>query len=180
MACIPIWVVHSCSKAKNKISSLMVFIKKLNHSRKRLAANCGCHCSWWRRHCYGWNKDTWVIFVSFSSDFLIFYSLQATLCHYEYDCLHYRNPNSKDGGVEWPRFDPRIRQFLEMRSPVRPGTDIFFKHFKMWLEKLSALMVWWFRLWCHQNRRQKVFYRGALHLWGRAWHSKNWQYNTDL
>jgi len=27
----------------------------------------------------------------------------------------------------------------------------------------------------YQNRRQKVFNRGALGLCGGAWHSKNWQ-----
>ena len=27
----------------------------------------------------------------------------------------------------------------------------------------------------NQNRRQKVFYRGALSFCGGAWHSKNWQ-----
>jgi len=99
----------------------------------------------------GETKTTDSFFASFSSNFLIFYSIQTTLCYNQCDCLHYRNPNSKDVGVEWPGFDPENRQFLEMRTPVRPGTDIFFKHFKMWLEKLPALMVWWFRLWRHKE-----------------------------
>jgi len=33
---------------------------------------------------------------------------------------------------------------------------------------------------CQQNRHQKVFYRGALHLCSGAWHSKTWTNITVL